>query len=120
MAKLKALRPSVGNYGRVAANGIVEVDDNEAKKLITTGRFVKANAADIEAAQKRLKAVLAGDPAAAAAAKAAAEAKAKEEAEAKVAAEAKAKEEAEAKAAAEAKAKEEAARSKASKGSDQK
>lgn len=50
--KLKSLRPAVGSYGNVAANGIVEVDESEAGRLRKTGRFVDATAADIEAAQK--------------------------------------------------------------------
>lgn len=59
MPKLKALRGAVGSYGRVAAGGIVEVDESAAEKLIRTGRFVRASAADIEAAQKAQKAALA-------------------------------------------------------------
>lgn len=59
MPKLKALRGAVGSYGRVAAGGIVEVDESAADKLIKTGRFVRASAADIEAAQKAQKAALA-------------------------------------------------------------
>lgn len=52
MPKLKSLRGSVGSYGRVAAGGIVEVDENTAKKLLETKRFVSATAEDIKVAQK--------------------------------------------------------------------
>lgn len=52
MPSLKALRGSIGAYGRVRAGGIVEVDDAAAKKLIATKRFVTATAEDIAAAQK--------------------------------------------------------------------
>lgn len=50
--KLKSLRPAVGSYGNVAANGIVEVDEAEAVRLRKTGRFVDATTADIKAARK--------------------------------------------------------------------
>lgn len=59
MPKLKALRGAVGSYGRVAAGGIVEVDEPAASKLLKTGRFVRATDQDIAAAQKAQKAVLA-------------------------------------------------------------
>lgn len=59
MPKLKALRGAVGSYGRVAAGGIVEVDEPAASKLLKTGRFVHATDQDIAAAQKAQKAVLA-------------------------------------------------------------
>ena len=59
MPKLKSLRGAIGSYGRVAAGGIVEVSDEEAKKLLKTKRFVAATAADIAAAQKRQEAELA-------------------------------------------------------------
>lgn len=52
MPKLKALRGSIGAYGRVKAGGIVEVDDDAAKKLLATKRFVPARAEDIAAAAK--------------------------------------------------------------------
>lgn len=58
MAQLKSLRGAVGSYGRVAAGGIVEVTDDEAKKLLKTKRFVPATDADIAAAQDRKKAEL--------------------------------------------------------------
>jgi chemotaxis protein histidine kinase CheA len=64
MPKLKALRGSIGTYGRVAAGGIVEVDDAEAKKLLETKRFQRASDADVKAAQaaqrKFLKVAVAG------------------------------------------------------------
>lgn len=52
MAKLKALRGGIGAYGRVKANGIVEVSDTDAKVLLATKRFVVASEADIAKAQK--------------------------------------------------------------------
>lgn len=54
MAQLKSLRAQVGVYGHVRANGIVEVDEPTAKKLLATKRFVRATEADIAAAQKKL------------------------------------------------------------------
>lgn len=64
MARLKALRGSIGTYGRVAAGGIVDVDDAEAKKLLETKRFERATDADLKAAQaaqeKFLKVAVAG------------------------------------------------------------
>lgn len=59
MPKLKSLRGAIGSYGRVAAGGIVEVSDDDAKKLLKTKRFVPATDADIEAAKKRQEAELA-------------------------------------------------------------
>lgn len=59
MAKLKSLRAASGSYGRVAAHGIIDVDDAQAKKLKATKRFVDATPADIEAAQKRQAGALA-------------------------------------------------------------
>lgn len=59
MPKLKSLRGAIGSYGRVAAGGIVEVSDEEAKKLLKTKRFVTASPVDIAAAQKRLEGELA-------------------------------------------------------------
>lgn len=59
MAKLKSLRGAVGTYGRVTAGGIVDVDETMAEKLVKTGRFVRATAADIEAAQTAQQAALA-------------------------------------------------------------
>lgn len=56
MPKLKSLRGAIGTYGRVAANGIVEVDDAHAEKLLKTKNFVRATAKDIEAAQRRREA----------------------------------------------------------------
>lgn len=53
MPKLKSLRAASGSYGRVAANGIIDVDDAQAKQLKATKRFLDATPADIEAAQKR-------------------------------------------------------------------
>lgn len=53
MPKLKSLRAASGSYGRVAANGIIDVDDAQAKKLKATKRFVDATPADIDAAKKR-------------------------------------------------------------------
>ena len=61
--KLKALRAKVGAYGRVAANGIVEVDVSDAERLVKTGGFVKATEDDIKAAQKRQKEFLNSRPA---------------------------------------------------------
>lgn len=55
MAHLKALRSAIGSYGRVAANGIVEVDESHADKLLDTKNFVRATDEDIEAAQKAQK-----------------------------------------------------------------
>ena len=52
MAKLKSLRASVGAYGRVAAGGIIEVEEKDVKKLTDTHRFVPATETDIETAQK--------------------------------------------------------------------
>jgi len=52
MAKLKSLRASVGAYGRVAARGIVEVEENDVKKLTEKGLFVRATPEDIETAQR--------------------------------------------------------------------
>lgn len=53
MPKLKSLRGAVGVYGRVAANGIVDVSEDLADKLLKTKRFVRATDADIAAAQDR-------------------------------------------------------------------
>lgn len=61
MPKLKALRGSIGSYGRVAAGGIIEVDDNVAEKLVKTKNFVKATTADIAAAQEAQAAFLKTD-----------------------------------------------------------
>lgn len=58
MAKLKALRGAVGAYGRVAAGGIIDVDEGQAGKLIKTARFVRASDSDIEAAQEAQKLAL--------------------------------------------------------------
>ncbi|MTH61438.1 hypothetical protein [Paracoccus litorisediminis] len=52
MPKLKALRGSIGIYGRVKANGIVEVEEKDADKLLKSKRFVRATDADIAAAEK--------------------------------------------------------------------
>ncbi|MFC3568402.1 hypothetical protein [Paracoccus simplex] len=52
MPKLKALRGAIGIYGRVKANGIVEVEDKDVEKLLKTKRFVRATEADIAAAEK--------------------------------------------------------------------
>jgi len=59
MPKLKSLRGAVGSYGRVAAGGIVDVDETQARKLLATKRFVQASESDIAAAQKAQKAALA-------------------------------------------------------------
>lgn len=59
MPKLKSLRGAVGSYGRVAAGGIVDVDETQAQKLLATKRFVQASESDIAAAQKAQKAALA-------------------------------------------------------------
>jgi len=59
MAKLKSLRAARGSYGRVAAKGIVDVDEDKAAKLKKTGHFVDATEADIKAAQKAQSAALA-------------------------------------------------------------
>lgn len=59
MPKLKSLRGAVGTYGRVAAGGIVDVSEADAKKLLGTKRFVTATDADIAAARKRQEAELA-------------------------------------------------------------
>lgn len=59
MPKLKALRGSIGIYGRVKANGIVEVDEVHVDKLLKSNRFVRATAADIAAAEEAQKAFLA-------------------------------------------------------------
>lgn len=59
MPKLKSLRAASGSYGRVAANGIIDVTDAQAKQLKATKRFVDATPADIEAAQKRQAGALA-------------------------------------------------------------
>lgn len=58
MPKLKSLRGAIGVYGRVAAGGIIEVDDPTAKTLLQTKRFAVATDADITAAQARLDADL--------------------------------------------------------------
>lgn len=58
MPKLKSLRGAIGAYGRVAAGGIVEVDETAAKKMLATKRFVTASDKDIEAAQKAQKTAL--------------------------------------------------------------
>lgn len=58
MPKLKALRGSIGIYGRVKANGIVEVDEVDAEKLLKSKRFVRATAADIAAAEEAQQAFL--------------------------------------------------------------
>lgn len=115
MPKLKALRGAIGSYGRVAAGGIIDVDQAAEQKLLKTKRFVAATAEDIAAAQKAQKRYLklnlpgvpAGFPAIAGAAAADAEATAKAEVDekAKPGAEAKAKADAEAKAKADAEAK---------------
>lgn len=60
MPQLKSLRSQVGSYGRVAANGIVEVDEPTARRLLDTKRFVAATAADIKAAQGRMADYVAG------------------------------------------------------------
>lgn len=52
MPKLKALRGSIGIYGRVKANGIVEVDEVDAEKLLKSKRFVRATEDDIALAEK--------------------------------------------------------------------
>ncbi|AZV00395.1 hypothetical protein pthi1_p30 [Paracoccus phage vB_PthS_Pthi1] len=52
MPKLKALRGAIGIYGRVKANGIVEVEDKDVEKLLKTKRFVRATEADIASAEK--------------------------------------------------------------------
>lgn len=59
MPKLKSLRGSIGIYGRVKANGIVEVDEVHVEKLLKSKRFVRATAADIAAAEEAQKAFLA-------------------------------------------------------------
>ncbi|SEN90618.1 colicin import membrane protein [Paracoccus alcaliphilus] len=59
MPKLKALRGAIGSYGRVAAGGIIEVDQAHADKLIKAGNFVAATQKDVAAAQKAQKAALA-------------------------------------------------------------
>ncbi|RJE87965.1 hypothetical protein [Paracoccus onubensis] len=61
MPKLKALRGAIGSYGRVAAGGIIDVDEAVADKLIKTKRFVRATEKDIQAAQTAQKAALAVD-----------------------------------------------------------
>lgn len=58
MAKLKALRGGIGGYGRVKANGIVEVSETDAKVLLATKRFVVATEADIAAAREAQDAFL--------------------------------------------------------------
>ena len=113
MPKLKALRGAIGSYGRVAAGGIIEVDQATEQKLLKTKRFVTATAKDIAAAQKAQKRFLklnlpgapAGFPAIAGAAAANAEATAKAEDDDKAKADAKAKADSEAKAKADAEAK---------------
>lgn len=57
--KLKSLRGALGSYGRVKAGGIVEVTDDQARKLKATKRFVDATPADITAAQKAQEAAMA-------------------------------------------------------------
>lgn len=59
MVKLKALRGAIGSYGRVAAGGIIEVDESVAAELLKTARFVRATEQDIAAAQKAQEAALA-------------------------------------------------------------
>lgn len=130
MAKLKSLRGAVGTYGRVTAGGIVDVDETLAEKLVKTGRFVRASAADVAAAQAAQQAALAtaipglgdgfvplpggaaGGPDSERIGMAELEAKAQAEAEAKAQAEAAAKAQAEAEAKAEAEGKAASAKSK--------
>lgn len=52
MPKLKSLRGAVGSYGRVKANGIVDVEDKDVEKLLKTKRFVRATDADVADAEK--------------------------------------------------------------------
>ena len=55
MPKLKSLRGAIGIYGRVKANGIVEVEEKDVEKLLKSKRFVRATAADIAAAEDAQK-----------------------------------------------------------------
>ena len=64
MPKLKSLRGAIGSYGRVAANGIVDVDEPTAKRLLDTKKFVRATEKDIEAAQAAQKTARKAAPAA--------------------------------------------------------
>lgn len=67
MPKLKALRGAIGSYGRVAAGGIIDVDEASAEKLLKTRRFVRATAEDIAAAQAAQERFLRLNPSATAA-----------------------------------------------------
>lgn len=58
MPKLKALRGSIGSYGRVTAGGIIEVDEAAADKLLKTKRFTRATDQDVAAAEAAQKAYL--------------------------------------------------------------
>lgn len=71
MKKLRAVRSSYGDLGRVRRNQIVEVDDNLSKKLLASKLYSTDLTVPVSAAEQEAKA------------KAEQEAKAKAEAEAK-------------------------------------